>query len=164
MVLTLHPLHANRIGDVAALRQVLEDAPAYSYLVKGRPPLPTDAGDVFNDLPTGLSVSDKLVAGFMYNDQMVGFADVCKGYPEVHIAYIGLLIFAEKYQGRGFGREALTHIHTLARSWNCRTLRVAVIESNTRALTFWKKKGFDQLYRKTFKGYIGDAIILERHL
>jgi len=64
MLLTLQTLHANRTGDVAALRQVLEDAPAYSYLVKGRPPLPTDAEDVFTDLPPGLSASDKLVTGF----------------------------------------------------------------------------------------------------
>ena len=164
MVLTLRPLKANRTGDVAALRQVLEDAPSYSYLVKGRPPLSTDAEDVFTDLPPGLSASDKLVTGFMLNEQMVGFVDVCNGYPDVHIAYIGMLIFAEKYQGRGFGHEALTHIHTLARSWNCRTLRIAVMENNTPALTFWKKEGFGQLYRKTSKGYIGDAIILESHL
>jgi len=127
MALTLHPLHANRNGDVAAIQQVLENAPAYSYLVKGRPPLPTDAEDVFNDLPPGLSASDKWVSGFMFNGQMVGFVDVCNGYPEVHIAYIGLLIFAEKYQGRGFGHEALNHIFSLARSWGCRTIRVAVI-------------------------------------
>ncbi len=106
----------------------------------------------------------ELVTGFMFDDRMVGFVDVCKGYPEVHIAYIGLLIFAEKYQGRGFGREALEHIHTLARSWGCRTIRAAVIENNMCALTFWKKEGFGQLYRKTIKGYIGDTIIMETHI
>jgi ribosomal protein S18 acetylase RimI-like enzyme len=164
MVLTPHTLHANRSGDVAALRTVLENAPAYSCLVKGRPPLPTVAEDVFTDLPPGLSASDKVVTGFMCNEQMVGFVDVCNGYPEVHTAYIGMLIFAENYQGRGFGREALTYIHTLARSWDCHTLRVAVIENNTRALTFWEKEGFGQLYRKTIKGYNGDAIVLESHL
>ena len=81
-MLTLHPLLANQTGDVAALQRVLDDAPAYSYLVKGCAPLHTDAEDVFNDLPPGLSASDKLVAGFLFNDQMVGFVDVCKGCPQ----------------------------------------------------------------------------------
>ena len=82
MMLTLHLLHANQTGDVAALQRVLDDAPAYSCLLKGCAPLHTDAEDVFNDLPPGLSASDKLVAGFLFNDQMVGFVDVCKGYSQ----------------------------------------------------------------------------------
>lgn len=163
-MLTLYPLHANQTGDITALQRVLEDAPAYSYLVKGRAPLPTDAEDVFNDLPSGLSAPDKLVAGFLFNDQMVGFVDICKDYPEVHVAYIGLLLFAEKFQGRGFGCEALKHIRILARSWNCRTIRAAVMENNTRALTFWENEGFGPLVRKTAKGYIGNAIIMENRL
>jgi len=51
-------------------------------MVKGCAPLHTDAEDVFNGLPPGLSAADKLVAGFLFNDQMVGFVDVCKGCPQ----------------------------------------------------------------------------------
>jgi len=160
-MLTMRPLNANESGDVAALQQVIESAPAYSNLVKGRPPLPTDTEDVFKDFPPVSHAVDKLVAGFIFNNQMVGVVDICKNYPEVHIAYIGLLLFAEKFQGCGFGSEALSHIRALAGSWDCRTIRVAVIETNTPALTFWKGKGFSQLYRKVIKGYTGDAIVME---
>lgn len=161
MTLTLGPLKANNSGDVADLQRVLDGAPAYSYLVNGRPPLPTDAEDIFNDLPVGLSASDKLVTALLFNRKIVGFIDVCKGYPEAYIAYIGLLLIAERFQGRGFGCAALIHIRNLARSWNCRAIRVAVLENNLRALTFWRKEGFAQLYQKTVKGYIGDVIIME---
>ena len=160
-MLTLRPLHIDKASDVADLQQVLEGAPAYSNLVKGRPPLPTDTEDVFKDFPPVSHAVDKLVAGFIFNNQMVGVVDICKNYPEVHIAYIGLLLFAEKFQGRGFGSEALSHIRALAGSWDCRTIRVAVIETNTRALIFWKDEGFIQLYQKATKEYTGDAIVME---
>jgi GNAT superfamily N-acetyltransferase len=160
-MLSLRPLHADNASDMADLQGVLEDAPAYSNLVKGRPPLPTDAEDIFNEFPPGLHAADKLVAGFMFNNQMVGVVDICKNYPDVHMAYIGLLLFAEKFQGHGFGSDALNHIRALVRSWNCRTIRVAVIETNVRALTFWKNEGFIQLYRKATKEYTGDGIVME---
>lgn len=160
-MLSLRLLHADNAKDIADLQQVLEDAPAYSTLIKGRPPIPTDAEDIFNDFPPALHTADKMVAGFMFNSQMVGVVDICKGYPDVHTAYIGLLLFAEKFQGRGFGCEALSHIRTLVRSWDCRMIRVAVIETNAQALTFWKDEGFSQLYRKAVKGYVGDAIVME---
>ena len=160
-MLTLRALHVENTNEVADLQQVLEDAPAYSNLVKRRPPIPTDAKDIFNDFPPALHAADKLVAGFMFNSQMVVVVDICKGYPDVHTAYIGLLLFAEKFQGRGFGCEALSHIRTLVRSWDCRMIRVAVIETNAQALTFWKGEGFIQLYRKATKEYTGDAIVME---
>jgi len=150
-MLTFRALCASKISDVAHLQRVLEDAPAYSHLVNRRPPLPTAAEDVFADLPPDFSAKDKLVAGFFFNHRMVGFADVCKGYPEVHIAYIGLLLFSEKFQGRGFGCEALNQIRTLARSWNCRAIRVAVMENNTPALMFWEKEGFGRFVSENLK-------------
>ncbi len=160
-MLTLRPLHADNAIDMADLQGVLEDAPAYSLLVKGRPPLPTDAEDIFNDFPPAPHAAEKLVAGLIFSNQMVGVVDICKDYPDVHMAYIGLLLFAEKFQERGFGSETLSHVRALARSWKCRAIRVAVIETNTRALIFWKAEGFIKLYQKTIKGYMGDAIVME---
>ena len=75
-MLISRPLHAQKKGDVADLQQLIDAAPAYSYLTKGRPPLPADAEDVFHDLPASLFSKDKLVAGFMFNDQMVGVVGV----------------------------------------------------------------------------------------
>jgi diamine N-acetyltransferase len=163
-MLSFQRLYADDTEDMANLQLVLEGAPAYSLQVKGHLPSPTDAEDLFDERPPGLSMEDKLVGGFWLNNQMVGCVEICKGYPTAHIAYIGLLLFTEKYQGYGYGREALVHIRALARSWHCHVLRIAVIETNDNALAFWKNEGFKGIYRKSVPGYIGDAIAMESHL
>ncbi len=164
MTLRFQPLRANRPEDVANVRRVIEGAPAYSLMVKGRSPSPMDAEDVFYELPPGKSAADKLVGGFWFNKEMVGCIEICKGYPEAWIAYIGLLLFSEGSQGRGLGRQALIHARALACSWRCRALRVAVIKQNERAWKFWKREGFCELYRKAAPGYTDEAIVMESEL
>ena len=78
-MLTLRPLHADNAIDMADLQGVLEDAPAYSLLVKGRPPLPTDAEDIFNDFPPAPHAAEKLVAGLIFSNQMVGVVVILSG-------------------------------------------------------------------------------------
>lgn len=163
-MLIFRPLDYSNPEDIAVLQSVLEDAPKYSVQVKGHLPLPSDAEDLFNDLPPGKSLDDKLIGGFWKNDLMIGCVDICRGYPEPQIAFIGLLLFSEKYQRRGNGHEALTHIRALVGSWNCLSARVAVIEKNLSALQFWKREGFSELYRKIVKDYTGEAIVMESKL
>ena len=158
------PLDVNHAEDVAHLQRVLEGAPAYSLRVRGHLPRPTDAADILAEFPPGKSAADKFLGGFWDKDQMVGCADICRGYPEAHIAYIGLLLFMEQFQGCGYGREVLAQIRDRAIAWGCRALRIAVMEKNSRALKFWRREGFRGLYRKPVPGYIGDALVMESPL
>jgi ribosomal protein S18 acetylase RimI-like enzyme len=161
-MLTFRQLHASDPEDRTRLQSVLETAPAYSRLVRGRPALTTDAAEVFNERPPGLSESDKLVGGFWLGNQMIGCLDLCRGYPRVDIAYIGLLLFGETYQGRGFGRLALDQVCRMARAWGCSDLRLAIIETNTPALGLWRHLGFTDIDRKAVSGYLGEAIVMQR--
>jgi hypothetical protein len=43
-------------------------------------------------------------------------------------------------------------------------LRLAVIDTNVRALHFWKREGFNELYRKATSKYTGAAIVMETAL
>lgn len=150
--------------DMKNFQSVLEGAPEYSLLVKGHPPLPSEAEEQFRECPPGKTLEDKIVAGFLLKNKMIGCFDICRGYPETSIAFIGLLLFTERYQRCGYGPKALAKICSIANSWNCRYLRIAVIENNNIALKFWKREGFSELYRKPVAGCMGDAIIMERVL
>ena len=163
-VLTMRTLEADNALDRGALQAVLAAAPAYSLLVEGHLPTPSAADEMLAALPPGKTASDKFVFAFEADGQTIGCADLVRGHPEAQIVFIGLLLFAESAQGRGHGAAALRHIEAIARSWGCSGLRIAVIETNLRALGFWQRQGFNQLYRKDAAGFTGRAIVMERRL
>jgi len=43
-------------------------------------------------------------------------------------------------------------------------LRLAVIETNQLAFSFWQRQGFKEIYRKSLLQYTGQAIVMERHI
>ena len=155
-------LSATVIADVRDLQRVLAAAPAYTLLVEGRLPAPAAADELLAALPPGKSHVDKFVLGFYDDRGAIGCADVIRGYPTPQVAHVGLLVFAESEQGKSHGVAALRHIEDLAKSWACTALRIAVIETNPRALKFWRREGFTELYRKPAAGFTGQAIVLER--
>ena len=155
-------LSAAAFADVRDLQSVLAAAPAYSLLVEGRPPAPTAADDLLAALPPDKSHVDKFVFGFYDVSGPIGCADVIRGYPTAEVAFIGLLAFAEPEQGKSHGVRALRQIEELAKSWGCTALRISVIETNPRALGFWRREGFTELYRKPAPHFTGQAIVMER--
>jgi GNAT superfamily N-acetyltransferase len=120
--------------------------------------------DLFAELPPGRSPHDKQVLAFFADSAPAGCADLVRGYPEPQTAYLGLFLFREGFQGRGLGPRALTHVAGLAREWNCKTLRLAVIATNVRGQRFWLREGFVEVQRRALPGYTGDAIIMQRPL
>lgn len=161
MTLTFAALNPDAPEDLDRLQRLLEAAPAYSLVAKGHLPLPTAALETFGELPPGRSAADKLVGGYWVGDELVGCVDVCRGYPESHIAYVGLLLFAEPFQRRGLGRQALQQLRSVASSWGCTVLRIAVLARNHGALRFWRREGFAEVLRKNVLGYLGEAIVMQ---
>ncbi|WP_396433355.1 GNAT family N-acetyltransferase [Limnohabitans sp.] len=149
---------------VSLLQGLLEAAPGYSLTVEGRLPAPTDGIEAFRDLPAGKERKDKLIGIYLYQDTPIGCVDLVRAYPEPHIAFLGLLLFAEAHQGHGHGVEAIRHIKEMSRAWSCTAVRLAVIETNVSAFRFWKREGFSELYRKPRTQYTGAAIVMETAL
>jgi GNAT superfamily N-acetyltransferase len=74
---------------------------------------------------------------------MVGCADLIRGHPDAATAHVGLLLVAERHEGRGIGSAAFKELEALVRSWHsCSRLRLGVVRSNDRALRFWSRLGF----------------------
>jgi GNAT superfamily N-acetyltransferase len=163
---TLHyrPLTADKTVDVAALFALFKQASKYSLIVEGRLPTLGDAKEALCETPPGKDLQDKFFGGYWQDGTLVGCMDLIRSYPEPEIAYLGLLLFSESHQGHGLGFQALEHIAGMSRSWACTSLRLAVIDKNDRALAFWKREGFCELYRKPTSRFTGDAVVMQKAL
>ena len=129
-------------ADREVLQRVLESAPGYAMKVTGAPPAPGAAASLLASLPEGMTYQDKFVFSLHAGDQVVGCADVLRGYPTPEKALIGLLVIAESYQGQGLGAAAYTKLELQIREWGCQTIRLAVVGTNDQVRGFWEKVGF----------------------
>ena len=103
-------------------------------------------------------------------DEMVGFAmlfPLVEGVPRYPVpvdatlrgyVLVRLMIDA-RFQGRGYGREALAAIVETVRGRGLATIRLSVIPQNEQALEFYRRNGFDET------GEIQEGeIVMERHI
>jgi GNAT superfamily N-acetyltransferase len=129
--------------EMAELQRVLEGAPDYFERITGSPPGRVEAQSNYTHLPDGKGYEDKFVYGVFRNDDMVGCADVIRGYPTDETAQIGFLLIAEAYQRQGIGRAAYQQIEEQCRSWpGIERVRIGVVETNAMVIPFWEKMGF----------------------
>jgi len=150
--------------DCRDLQTVFDESPGYSYAVSGKPPSPTSAEETFAALPPHNHKADKYVFGFYLENTVIGCADLIRDYPKLGITWIGLLLFSEKHQGKSYGQAALSGIIDTAVKWESKFLRLAVIDTNSRALKFWERQQFFPIYTKVVDGFLGKAIVMERAL
>ena len=161
--LSVRLLNADCSADLDDLQSVFEAAPSFGLLHGGKPPSPTAAQDLFTSLPPDKQRSDQFVYGFYdQNNCIVACAEVINGYPDASIAFIGLLLFAEFAQGQSNGPWAVDQLAAISATWGCSLFRIAVLENNPRALAFWQREGFVELYRKPSPEFDDIAICLER--
>ena len=164
--LMLRPLTGKPV-EMAALQRVLEAAPAYYEAVTGAPPRGALAQSTFTALPPDKSYDDKFVWGLYAGDAMIGCADVIRAYPIRTKAVIGLLLLAEPWQGRGFGRAFAALVEQAIAAWaDIATVRVGVATSNPDALAFWRKLGYVETgeVKRAGPELIADVIVLEKPL
>jgi len=164
---TVRMLQGER-NEMADLQRVIEAAPGYAQLVTGVPPGPADAQSTYSILPEGKSYDDKFVFGIYLGAQMIGCADVIRGYPNHSTAYLGLLLIAEPFQVRGVGRASFVELESVVARWSgCDRIRLSVIRTNDRVIPFWQKLGFaptgeTRPYR--YGSVVSESILLEKLL
>jgi GNAT superfamily N-acetyltransferase len=164
-MISLRPLSADSSSDRADALRVFTEAPLFTEIHEARSPSEADVEDLFQGGPPGIDVADKKsVFGFFVGSDMVGCADVIRGYPSDDCAWIGLLLFSEQHQGRGHGVAALTLIEIEARRWQCGRLQIATYEGNPRGHAFWHREGFKEIRRAPNKRLGGSFIVMERHI
>jgi len=128
---------------MAALQAVLEAAPRYFHACTGLPPGPSEAQSLFTDLPPGRTYDDKIVWGLHAGAEMIGCAEVVRGWNAPHKAIIGLLLLGEPWQRRGLGRAFAALVEQAIGAWpEIDTVRLGVEASNTDALAYWRALGY----------------------
>ena len=129
--------------DLASLQCLLEQAPRYAHITTLLPVSPSAAEAVLAAIPPGKTYEDKFVLGVWNDDTLVGCVDLIRGYPSESVAYIGLLLIAEQFEGSGFGTRAFERVIEVVASWRtCTAFNIGVLAENRRALRFWSKLGF----------------------
>lgn len=127
-----------RVGHVQALAQLFAQAPGYFERLGGGSP-DEEAAALFTPAPAG----DQVVLGVYAPERLVGCAALVRGEG---VAILGLLLIAERWQGRGIGTAAHRQLELVARRWaRANRLRVAVVHDEPRALRFWRSAGYVEL-------------------
>lgn len=150
--------------DADDLFELYRATPGYFQAVKGRGPSAEDAIEALTSVPPGDGNFEKVFGGYWLTDHLIGFSDIVFGYPDSVTAYLGLLLFREGMQFKGYGSWAHRELSEAATSKGCQRMRLSVIETNTRAAQFWFNKGYREVGIRRSESYTGDIIILEQRL
>jgi GNAT superfamily N-acetyltransferase len=135
--------------DAIILQRLFDRCPDYAEIVEGDEVSPAAAEELFQSLPPGGSLSNKLVAGIFHpREEIDGVLEVMKHYPEENIWWIGLLLLDPDTRNQGVGRRLLEAFMDFARGNGGKAIMLGVVEDNRSAYRFWTQNGFD-LVRKT---------------
>jgi len=152
--------------QMIALQELFAAAPDYCMRVIGHIPGVDEMHGPA--LPPGKTSKDDYFFGIYLASQMIGCADLLRGYPDEKTAFLGLLLIAESYQNRGLGVRACAELEKLALTWpEISVIRGSVVQSNDIVVSFWERMGaVDTGLRRpyTIGNVASESIILEKNL
>jgi len=129
--------------DFAALAALLCRNQRYWHETQASPMTPAAAADLLRVLPPGSSPAHKYLWALRQNGRLVGVLDAVSRWPGRDTLTIGLLMIDERHQRCGLGRAALAELARRCRGWaGLRRWRIAVVGSQSGALSFWRDAGF----------------------
>ncbi len=127
-----------------------------------------DAQSTYTVLPDGKTYDDKFVFGIYLGDEMIGCADLIRGYPNPTTALLGLLLVSEACQRRGVGKRAYELIEQFIQTWNvCDRVRIGVVRTNEQVILFWSNVGFEltgEIKPYRYAAISSETLILEKRL
>ncbi len=158
--LVLRRLDRHSPQDAATVQQVFDAAPDFSMQTEDHLPEPDAGQQALDALPPDFDYAHKFVFALEIDGQVLGVADLLRGYPEAHCAFLGLLLLAQPYQGIGLSKLALTQLYDQARAWGCQDMQLGVVSSYERAMRFWQACQFTELYRKDVPDFISPIVVM----
>lgn len=168
--ITIAELELRRLGpgDEPAIQALLAQDPGFFELTEGAPPRPTEAHEVFTELPPGVPPERKHVWGaFAADGSPAALLDVVEGYPDRDIWYLGLIFVAPAQRDTRLGTTLLASLAEHVVTTGGTKLRLAVVVGNERARRLYDRLGFTFVARRTRTSWCAAAIecdVLERQL
>ena len=131
-------------------------APAFFNMEYGAPAESGFAAELIDSPPPpGLSKAAVFPLGLREKgkEAFVGMAHLLLGYPTETNVFVGLLVLADSFQKKGFGRDFIQGLYDWARPQGISFIRVRVHPQNTAAKAFLDKMGFVDMPNKLSTGH-----------
>jgi len=140
------------------VQAIIDAAPIFSENVEGVTHDPEYARRDLQALPPGCDKDQKHFFIIQNAGTNIGVADLVRDYPKPGTTFLGLLLLAEFWQGKGAGRAAYQLLEDFAETkLSARKLRLAYNDTNPVG-TFWEKMGFKLTGEtKAYKGQSRDS-------
>jgi GrpB-like predicted nucleotidyltransferase (UPF0157 family)/GNAT superfamily N-acetyltransferase len=129
-------------ADVDLVIQLNKTCSDFFLFQNGLPPGEDDAREFFEQVPPQCDRAQKLPIGIFHSERLVGVLDVLRGYRTGLEWYIGFMLLAPTFRGRGFGTEIHSEFVSYARSAGAHRLLIAVLEANESGRRFWLRLGY----------------------
>ncbi|MGK7926579.1 MAG: N-acetyltransferase family protein [Spirulina sp.] len=152
--------------DAGILQPLYEQCLEFILLTDGIPPSPTAAREEFKDVPEGKTLEDNHILGlFDANNILLGTIVAYRHYPNDRTWWIGLMMLAPEWRGRGLGAAFYRAFEGWVLVRGISEISLCAIAANELGLKFWQKMGFEVI-RKTpprqFKAKTHEVYVLSR--
>ena len=93
-------------------------------------------------LPPGKEAKDKFYIGFFEKENLAAVMDLILDYPKEKVAFLGLFMMEQEYQGKGVGTEIIQECIRYLGELGYSKIRLAIDKGNPQSEAFWTKNGF----------------------
>ena len=149
------------LSDVESTFSIYMDPKVVPYL--GFDPMPIEEFQpIFREL-----VASRCFFGYEVSGELAGFYKACRHPGRAsHVAYLGSLAVAPKFQGLGVAHTMVTEAIETLRSLGAKRVELIVESDNTRGLSFYTRLGFEiegklrKFYKRSHESaYVDDYIM-----
>lgn len=130
--------------DKKILQDLFKRCEDFHILSNGEPLEGHEAEEALVDRPPKQPLHDMYKIGLFSSENLIGFFDVARDYPEQNIWYLGLYLVDAKLRGQGIGHKVLVGLERWMREQGAKQVLLSVLEENQAALRFWQREGFTQ--------------------
>ena len=137
------------IEDADVLQVLYDRCTDFFRFSDGFAPSPTAAREEFETPPEGKTPQDLYLFGlFEPNHRLVGVIESVRHYPDARTWWVGLMLLAPEYRGRGLGKDFYRGFESWVLARGVSQISLAVFATNALGLGFWQNMGFT-IRRKT---------------
>ena len=115
----------------------------FFLLTQGREATIDTCVDDIDALPPTCGAHQKIYVSICEQDNIIAVMDLITGYPDETTVWIGLLLVHGDMQCKKIGSRIAEAVIAAAYATGYKLAQLGVIESNTKAITFWQRHGFD---------------------
>jgi len=139
----LRRLNLDSDADRSIASELFLSNPGYELENYGRLPTSDMAEPLWRRFPPECAPEDRLSFAAFEHDQPIGLAQVALHLPTRDSAALMLLLVPQQFRQKHIGCEIVERLSRQARRWDdISSWYITVVESNSRALAFWRHCGF----------------------